>query len=92
MSVATAITTNPDGNFTPPMGSLTGQQLTIENLDLPPQDSAADANSVSSCGMKNCPYAREIYLPVDEDMKRSQPMPACGDASCPYTKHLLGMY
>ncbi|KAI4469109.1 l-asparaginase [Holotrichia oblita] len=48
-------------------------------------------NSVSSCGMQNCPYAREMYQPVEEEMKKTQPLPACGDASCPYTKQLLGI-
>ncbi|GJQ78372.1 hypothetical protein Trydic_g22198 [Trypoxylus dichotomus] len=56
---------------------------------IPTQD--PNEYNVSSCGMKSCPYAREMYQPVDEEMKKTQPMPACGDATCPYTKQLLGI-
>lgn len=77
-------------------GSQHGSQL--QQAGLPPQNiiqvteiTDPDANSVSSCGLKNCPYAREMYQPVDEEMKKTQPLPACGDATCPYTKQLLGI-
>lgn len=63
-------------------GNLAVQQIGTQN---------SAENNVSSCGMQNCPYAREMYQPVEEEMKKTQPLPACGDASCPYTKQLLGI-
>lgn len=70
-------------------------RLSQPGSNLNPAQNAAtqdpDKYSVSSCGMQNCPYAREMYQPVEEEMKKNQPLPACGDATCPYTKQLLGI-